>query len=150
MRTNTQFTVSVQMLILIAISDGRRMTSAMLAESTGCNPVMVRQLFGKLKEAGLLNISAGKGATTLAKSPSTITLWDVFAAVEGGSRRDLFSFHPNISQTCKVGHSFETVLGCHLDDAVLAMRESLETVTLEQLVREITLAASDSFPPGPH
>ncbi|MGM9606201.1 MAG: Rrf2 family transcriptional regulator [Oscillospiraceae bacterium] len=143
---STQFTVSVQMLILIAISNGEKITSSMIAESTGCNPVMVRQQFGKMKEAGLLNISAGKGTTTLAKSPAEITLWDIFAAVEGSSRTDLFSFHPNISRTCKVGRSFENVLGGHLDDTIQAIKASLETVTLEQLVREIALAASSERP----
>lgn len=144
MRMNTQFTVSVQILILIAISDGKRITSSMISESTGCNPVMVRQQFGKMKDAGLLNISAGKGTTTLAKKPSDITLWDIFSTVEGSSRNDLFSFHPNISQTCKVGHSFEKVLGNHLDDTMLAIKASLEKVTLEQLVKEIASATSAS------
>ncbi|MGN0695419.1 MAG: Rrf2 family transcriptional regulator [Oscillospiraceae bacterium] len=144
MRTNTQFTVSVQTLILIAISEGRRITSAMIAESTGCNPVMVRQLFSKLKEAGLLNISAGKGTTTLAKTPSDITLWDIFAAVECGEGQELFAFHPNISQTCGVGHYFENVLGAHLDNAVLAMKESLEQVTLDKLIAEISAAGKST------
>ncbi len=148
MRTNTQFTVSVQMLILIAISDGKRITSAMLAESTGCNPVMVRQLFAKLKEAGLLRISAGKGTTGLAREASAISLWDVFAAVEGGGQEKLFSFHPNISKTCRVGGCYQAVLGRHLEDAVFAMKASLEQVSLEQLVREITSAAATGQPSG--
>ena len=75
MRMNTQFTVSVQILILISISSGQKISGAMIAESTGCNPVMVRRQFGKVKEAGLLNTTAGKGTTTLAKDTSEITLW---------------------------------------------------------------------------
>ncbi|MGN0644615.1 Rrf2 family transcriptional regulator [Gemmiger sp.] len=141
MRSSTQFTVSVQMMILVAIADGQKITSSMIAESTGCNPVMVRQQFGKMKEAGLLRISPGRGTTTLARDPQQITLWDVFAASEGGSRKDLFSFHPNISHICKVGRSFETVLSTHLDDTVLAMRKSLEKVTLAQLIEEIRAAS---------
>ncbi|MGM9662186.1 MAG: Rrf2 family transcriptional regulator [Oscillospiraceae bacterium] len=141
MRTNTQFTVSVQLLILVALSGEKRVTSDMIAESTGCNPVMVRQLFTKLKEAGLLRISVGRGTTALARDPGDITLWDVFAAVEGGGRDSLFSFHPGISRSCKVGRSFEEVLGGHLDDAAAAMRESLAGVTLRQLVQETAAAA---------
>lgn len=99
-----------------------------------------------MKEAGLLNITAGKGTTTLAKDASDITLWDIFAAVEGGSRQDLFSFHPNISRSCKIGRSFENTLGAHLDDAVSAMRKSLEQVTLSQLVEEIRSASSNTVP----
>lgn len=151
MKTNTQFTVSVQMLILISISGGRKITSSMISDSTGCNPVMVRQLFGKLKNAGILNITAGKGTTTLAREASDITLWDVFAAVEGNRREEMFAFHPDISKSCKVGRSFECVLGDHLDEGLAALRDSFGRVTIAQLVEETAADAArrDSGNPVP-
>ena len=42
---------------------------------------MVRQLFGKLRLAGLLKVSAGKGQLSLTTSLRKITLWDGFVAV---------------------------------------------------------------------
>ncbi|MGN0135331.1 Rrf2 family transcriptional regulator [Anaerotignum sp.] len=144
MKMSTQFTVSVQMMILIAVSKGKKITSNMISESTGCNPVMVRQQFIKLKEAGLLHVSAGRGSTALAKDAAEITLWDIFSAIEGGSRTDLFAFHPQISKTCKIGGSFEMVLGAHLDDAISALKENFEKVTLALLIEEIIQAAKEA------
>lgn len=136
MRMSTQFTVSVQMLLLIMIMDDRKVTSHMISESSGGNPVMIRQLFGKLKDAGILNVSTGRGATTLAKDPSDISLWDIYLAVEGYSANELFKFHPQISEGCQIGQFFREILGVHLDEAVQAMADKMAKVSLTQLVEE--------------
>lgn len=136
MRMSTQFTVSVQLLMLIMSIEDQKVTSEMISESTGGNPVMIRQLFGKLKNAGILNVSSGRGATSLAKNPSDISLWDIYMAVEGYNADELFKFHPKISNGCQIGKFFKEILGIHLDEAVLAMKEKLSDVTLAQLGSE--------------
>ena len=136
MRTNTQFTVSVQMMILYAVSDGQRLTSKGIALRTGCHPVMVRQLFGKMKRAGLLRVSAWKGITALARDPGEITLWDIYAAVEESDADSLFLFHENTSGESSEDRCFKAVLSEHLSDALQAVRESMEQVTLAQLAEE--------------
>ena len=97
MRTGTRFTVSVQILTLVATEQGVGLTSNSLAELMGSNSVMVRQLFGKLRLAGLLKISAGKGPLSLAASPRKITVWDGFVAVEDDVG-DLISFRPKLPE----------------------------------------------------
>lgn len=136
MRMSSQFTVTVQMLLLISIFDDQKMTSNMISQSTGSNPIMIRQIFGKLKNAGILNVSAGRGATTLAKSPSDISLWDIYLAVEGYDSSELFKFHPKISEGCQVGRFFQDILSVHLDEAIVAMSEKLSKVSLSQLIDE--------------
>lgn len=136
MRMSTQFTVSVQMLMLIMIFNEKKATSEILSESTGSNPVMIRQLFGKLKDAGILNVSTGKGATELAKDPAQISLWDIYMAVEKYNVDELFAFHPKISEGCKIGCFFKSILSVHLDDAVQAMAIELSKVSLAQLAQE--------------
>ncbi|MCD7947666.1 MAG: Rrf2 family transcriptional regulator [Oscillospiraceae bacterium] len=136
MKMSTQFTVSVQMLLLIMVFKDQKMTSEMLSESTGGNPVMIRQLFGKLKDADILRISTGKGATELAKDPADISLWDVYMAVEGYCASELFKFHPKISGGCQIGRFFKEILSVHLDDAVQAMAEKMSKVSLAQLSEE--------------
>lgn len=135
MRMSSQFTISVQMLMLIMISE-RKLTSEMLSESTGGNPVMIRQVFGKLKEAGILNVSAGRGATALARDPADISLWDIYMAIEGYNASELFKFHPNISKGCQIGRFFKEILCVHLDEAVQAMAEKMSGVSLAQLSEE--------------
>ncbi len=136
MRMSAQFTISVQILVLIAYFADRKLTSQFLSKSTGANPVMVRRLFGKLKGAGILNVSAGRGATTLARPTNEISLWDIYMAVEEYSVSELFKFHPKISDKCKIGMFFEGVLSVHLDDAVQAMAGRLSNISLMQLLDE--------------
>ncbi len=136
MRLSTQFTVTVQMLLLITIFKDKKMNSEMLSESTGANPVMIRQLYGKLKRADILSVSPGKGVPALKRPPEEISLWDIYMAVEGYNPGDLFQFHPKISQGCQIGRFFKEILEVHLDEAVMAMKEKLEKVSLEQLLEE--------------
>lgn len=127
----------MQILLSVAVSGSQKLTSEALSKSTGSNPVMVRQLFGKMKLAGLLNVSAGKGPTSLARPPREITLWDVFCAVECSSWSDMIAFLPRLSETCALGGSFKQVMSRHLDAAALSLKKSFEKVTLARLVREI-------------
>lgn len=136
MKMNTQFTVAIHTLMLIIVCRDRKMTSEMISESTGANPVLIRQLFGKLKSAGLLQVSAGRGTTRLGKSSDEISLWDVYMAVEGDTPDELFTFHQNISKECQVGRFFKEILSTHIDKARLAMKEELSSVTLAQLLSE--------------
>ena len=136
MRMSTQFTVSVQLLLLVAVARDQKITSEAMAESTGANPVMIRQLFGKLKNAGILHVSAGRGATSLAKASSDISLWDIYMAVEEYKQEGLFKFHPQISDGCQVGRFFKEILGGHLDEALRAMAEKMEKISIAQLVNE--------------
>lgn len=136
MKMSTQFTVSIQMLMIITVFKDKKITSETLSQSTGANPVMIRQLYGKLKNAGILNVSTGMGATTLAKPPSDISLWDIYIAVEGYNPNELFQFHPKISDGCQIGRFFKEILSVHLDEAVLAMGEKLAAISLEQLLNE--------------
>jgi len=136
MKMSTQFTVSIQMLMIITIFKDKKITSETLSQSTGANPVMIRQLYGKLKSAGILNVSTGMGATSLAKSPEDISLRDVYSAVEGYNPNALFQFHPQISEGCQVGRFFKEILSVHLDEAIQAMAEKLAKVSLAQLLEE--------------
>ncbi len=136
MRMSSQFTVSVQTLMLISHFSETKMTSEMISESTGANPVLIRQIFGKLKAAGILNVSTGRGVTSLAKDPSQISLWDIYLAIEGYDSEELFKFHPNISESCQVGRFFKEILSVHLDEAICAMAEKMSEVSLGQLLDE--------------
>lgn len=141
---SSQFTVSVQLLILIAINKDQKVTSEMISESTGGNPVMIRQLFGKLKSAGILNVSTGRGATSLARAAADISLWDIYMAIEGYQAKDLFKFHPKISNGCQIGRFFQEILEEHLDEAILAMAEKMSGVSLKQLIDEWQVANNES------
>src|SRR5437773_1931483 len=86
MSTNSRFPVAVHVLTALAYCDGESLSSSRLAASVGTNPVVIRRLLIRLGRAGLVETQVGKsGGVLLAKRPQSITLLDIFRAVEGGS-----------------------------------------------------------------
>lgn len=137
MRVSTQFPIAVHSLMILAYSPEIRVTSDLIAESAGCNAVIVRNIFSKLKKASLISVNRGTGGTVLAKPPEEISIWDIYTAVESPKTEELFKFHENMSKTCPVGSHFHGILISHLDKAVEAMKIELSGVTLAALVNEL-------------
>lgn len=67
------------------------MSSEVLADSVGVNPVIVRTLMGKMRKAGLVKTKRGVPGATQARPLQEITLLHIFDAVELGG--ELFSIH---------------------------------------------------------
>ncbi len=138
MRGNTQLAVATHVLMLVgAYGNDIKVTSDFISGSAGINPVLIRNIFTKLKKAGILLTSAGRGQTRLARPAAEITLWDIYTAVESESSLDIFKIHRNTSPECPVGRFISANLVTHLDDAVLAMRAKMSQTTLATLIAEL-------------
>ncbi|NBJ14541.1 MAG: Rrf2 family transcriptional regulator [Dehalobacter sp. 4CP] len=137
MRVSTQFPIAFHALVMIANFKDIRVTSDIVARSAGCNAVTIRNIFSKLKKAGLLSVKAGTGGTALGKPVEDITLWDIYAAVESDDADEIFKIHSNTSGTCPIGSKVRGLLSPHLDNAVAAMKAELSKVTLSQLTDEL-------------
>lgn len=135
MKFSTRLPVASHILLCLAVlGDERKFTSNLLADSVGVNPVVVRNVLGMLKSAGLVRVEPGVGGATLAKAPEDITLLDVFRAVEDEGELFRFHEHPNIQ--CPVGRNVHDVLGGKLDEADRAMEAELASVTLQDIADE--------------
>lgn len=139
MRVSKKFPIAVHTLLLIAyLSEKGKVTSDMIAQSTGTNAVTVRNIFSELKASGLIHASAGKfGGVALAKEKEEINLWDIYCAVETDNVDEIFKFHDNSSSFCPVGKNIYRILSPHVEDAVHAMKLELEQVTLAGLTKEL-------------
>ncbi len=137
MRVSTQFPIAVHALMMVAFFPEKRITSDLAAKSAGCNSVIIRNIFLKLKKAELISIKPGRSKMELAKPVSEISLWDIYAAVETDETDEIFKFHSNTSCTCPVGSNIRSLLMSHLDDAIAAMRDELSKITLEDLTKEL-------------
>ncbi|ULQ58513.1 Rrf2 family transcriptional regulator [Brucepastera parasyntrophica] len=138
MRVSTKFPVAVHtMIIIAALSDMRKINSDIIAESTGVNAVTIRNIFTALKQADMILVSPGPGGARLARSPDSITLWDIFIAVEPMNTEDLFPIHQNPSDHCPVGGNIYGLLKTHLDDAVDALKNKLSGTTIAMMVDEL-------------
>ena len=111
-------------------------TSEFLASSIQVNPVIIRNIIGKLKAAGMINVSRGRGGMTLAKSFDEITLYDVYKAVDcvNGS---LFHFHENPNPDCPVGKNIHNALDGVLSEIQKTFEDKLKGITLKDIAGKI-------------
>lgn len=137
MKISSRFTVAVHILALIKIEKAYTLTSSQIAESVNTNPVVIRRLMGKLKEAGFIEVSRGNSGARLLKSLDEITLFDVYKAVKVVEKGHLFQIHEDTNINCTVGANIQIVLEVILESAQDAMETVLKSVTLENIVNKI-------------
>ena len=135
MRFATRFPVAVHVLTILGMEFAPNPTSEYMAESIGVNPVMVRNVTGMLRRAGLVSSSQGKAGTHLAKRLEAITLLEVLRAVE--TEVGLFSMHENPNPDCPVGGNIESVLDGVFSESQRAMEERLNSTTMADVVEQI-------------
>ncbi|WP_088069871.1 Rrf2 family transcriptional regulator [Gottfriedia luciferensis] len=138
MKISSRFTVAVHILSLVTIENSALCTSEWIAESVNTNPVVIRRVMGKLKNAGLIQVRRGTGGATLQKSLNEITLLDVYRAVEVVEEGELFQFHEKPNPNCPVGANIQAVLELILNRAQEAMERILDEVTMEELVNVLS------------
>ncbi|MGW6598160.1 Rrf2 family transcriptional regulator [Streptomyces sp. NPDC055036] len=135
--------VAIHALAMLAHRRGGSLTSAEIADSLESNPVLVRRVLGRLRDAHLVWATEGRGGGwSLARDPRDITLHDAFAAVEEGQ---IFSRHTHPpSGACEVGRNIGDLLDVEFRGAERALEERLGTTTIAGLLRRIL--ASDKEP----
>ncbi|WP_297714101.1 Rrf2 family transcriptional regulator [Clostridium sp.] len=135
MKINTQCSLAIHILISIAMfSDKVKVTSKIIANSTGTNPVIIRNIFGSLKKAGIIKIRQGCSGAELAMNPSEITIFDVYNAVDPKSLENLIGVHENPSPECPVGCKIYDVLEEPYNAVREGIKEIMSKYTLEDLI----------------
>lgn len=137
MKVSTQFSIAVHAMLMVAYFPDVKITSDIVAQSAGCNPVVIRNAFAKLKRAHLLLTKSGKGKTELARPAEEISLWDIYSAIEGSNAELIFKIHTNTSGICPVGSQICNILNGHLIDATNAMKQELSAIKLSDLKNEL-------------
>lgn len=135
MKFSTRLPIAVHILLCLdVLGDRHKFTSNVLAGSVGVNPVVVRNVLGQLKAAGLVAVEPGVGGATLTKEPGEVTLRDVLEAVEDDA--GVFRMHEHPSPECPIGRNVHAVLGAELEAAERAMLDRLASTTLADLADE--------------
>lgn len=137
MQITSKFTVAVHILTCIDIFDGQmRVTSDFLSGSTGINAVIVRNVLGQLRNAGIVETRQGSGGAHLAKALDEITLYDIYKAVDCVDDEGLFHFHENPNADCPVGRNIHKAMDGRLEAAQAALENELKSTTLAQVVAD--------------
>ena len=132
MKRNSRLSLALHTLSHMAGDPDRMRTSADIAEHAGTNPVVVRRVLGKLREAGLLLSEKGHaGGWRLAKPAESITLADVYLALEerlvSGNDPEIEVFH------CSVETGLQKRVADVLNVIEVSLVERLLAMSLQEL-----------------
>jgi Rrf2 family protein len=136
MPSSTRFAVAIHALTILALNEGQPKRSEQVASSANTNPTVIRRIFSLLGQAGLTRAQIGAGGgTLLARPAATITLLDVYRAVED---TDLFPLHRGEpDQKCSIGRNIQSVLKPYFDDAKSALETQLAAMSLADVAASV-------------
>jgi DNA-binding IscR family transcriptional regulator len=141
MRVASRFAVGVHVLSLLGLDPEAENSSDHMAGSIGANPVIVRNVIGMLRRAGLVTTRQGVAGSRLGKPLEQITLLDVYRAVEAVDEGCLFAIHPNPNPRCTVGAGIGGTLERVFGEAQQAMETHLSRTTIAQVVEDLRAGA---------
>ena len=135
MQISTKCSIAVHCLIFIHEANGvAKVTSKLLAESTGCNPVFIRNILSALKKAGLITVPRGIGGAQLSVDPSQITLYQIYSALEPKGLSSLIGIHPCQGRACPVAQNIHQVLQKPYHQIEEAVQSTMENTTLQSMI----------------
>ena len=138
MQITSKFTIAVHIIAAIDyFKDEETVTSKFLAGSIGANPVIVRNVMGDLKDAGVISISRGKSGIVLARELDQSSLFDIYQAVDCVGEEGLFHFHEKPNTRCPVGGNIHAALDDRLSQIQTSMEEQMKAITVAEVVKDI-------------
>ena len=137
MQLSMKCSIAVHCLIFIYEAKGKaKVTSGLLAQSTGCNPVIIRNILGALKKAGLITVARVPGGAELCRDPSEITLFMIYSALEPGGVTGLIGIHPCDGRSCPVAQNIRAVLQGPYHQIEASIRQTMEQITLASMLED--------------
>lgn len=133
MRISTKCSVALHLLVVLEVFKDEKLTSELLAMSIGSNPVIIRNIIGSLKKAGIVDVQRGSGGASLIVDPKDITILDVYQAVDTVSLNELIGVHLNPSMECPIGSKINELL----EKPYLIIAESVQTAMSSYTLRQI-------------
>lgn len=135
MQISIKCSVAVHCLIFIHEAKGiAKVTSNLLAESTGSNPVVIRNILSALKKAGLITVPRGTGGAELCADPSQITLYQIYSALEPDGITSIIGIHPCDGRPCPVAKNIRKVLKKPYHKIEDAVKNAMEEITLQSMI----------------
>lgn len=145
MQISMKCSIAVHCLIFIHEARGiAKVTSSLLAESTGSNPVVIRNILSALKKAGLITIPRGTGGAELCTAPSQITLYQIYTALEPDGVTSLIGIHPCQGRPCPIAQNIRKVLRAPYTKIEEAVKETMEQITLQSMIDEFQSLSRDA------
>ena len=145
MHISNKCSIAVHCLIFInEYGEENKVTSELLALSTGCNPVTIRNIISAMKKDGIIDVKFGTGGATLAVPIQDISLYRICVAVDPKAIDKMISVHPAPSPFCPVGRNIGDVLDRTYDTLKENLISTMKSITMEKIVNDYhTILESD-------
>lgn len=135
MRLTTKCSIALHCLVFISeYEDKVKVTSELLAKSTGCNPAAIRNILNTLQKAGIVSVVRGIGGAHLNRKSLSLTVWEVYHALDPDGLNHFIGLHPNPSDKCPVGKHIASILQKPYSEIGASVRKAMEGITLQQLL----------------
>ena len=146
MQISMKCSIAVHCLIFIyEAREKARVTSTLLARSTGCNPVVIRYTLSALKKAGLISVERGKGGARLEKDPEEITLYEIYTALEPEGLSSLIGIHSCAGSKCPIARNIRRVLQDPYQKIEESIKNTMEGITLASMIETYHQGAEDAL-----
>ena len=134
MAYSTKLSDALHLLVFIATEQGADLSSTAIAKSLAANPSSVRQLMGRLRRAGVITSVTGHARPALARPAQSISMLDVYHAVEG--TKPLLHLDTHTNPACGVGVNAQLVIGERFRDVQQAAENAMANISLAQIIEQ--------------
>ena len=112
-------------------------SSKMIAGSVNTNPVVIRQIIGHLRDAGLVETIPGStGGARLKRPADQITLGDIYDLTKAET---FFGLHPNEPNPhCPVGRNIQAVLIDTFSQMDALIASALTGITIAEITHRVS------------
>lgn len=141
MQITSRFTIAIHALAYIDLyQDEMRVTSNVLAQSIQVNPVIIRTVLSKLKNAQIVDAKQGSGGFRLARPVQQISFFDIYQAVDDTAQTSLFHFHEHPHPECPVGGNIHAAVDGKIQCVQDAMEAQLRQIFMSDVVADLAKA----------
>ena len=138
---NSQFTIAVHSLALLAHRTDRLLTSDMIAKSICTNPTRIRSVLAILKRAGYVKTKEGTGGGyCLSVQADQIQLSDIYELTSKGSLKPSWCSGDNERNDCLISCNISMVMDRvyeKAEDHIIAQLDKLSIFDVLSQLREI-------------
>ena len=134
---NSEFTIAVHSLVLLAYLPERMASSETIAENVQTNPARIRKVMSVLRKSGFVETREGvRGGYRLAVEPGEVTLGDIYRAMAQGSLMPGWcSGDPEMD--CIVGSNMRTVMNGIFCTAEKRLEDYFDSITIQTVLGQI-------------
>lgn len=132
MRFSYKLSDAIHILAYIHINQTNDLSSKAIAGSIGANASVVRSLMLDLRAAGLLTTRQGVATPALAREPETISLYDVYQAIN--MTHQLLHIDPKTNPDCFVGSRIQDTLNHFYTEIEAAAFQKMQAISLADVI----------------